>query len=68
MPATDTNDRFKAPLFPPKKATARASVSLPKYVSEKLAGRGRTTVVGTINGHDFLQILEPDGPFSRGCR
>ncbi len=34
---------------------------LPAEASEKLPRRGRTTVDGTINGHGFKALLEPDG-------
>jgi hypothetical protein len=39
-------------------------VVLPREVSETLPRRGRTTVAGTINGHDFQATLEPDGQLS----
>src|SRR5690606_16107876 len=37
---------------------------LPRGVSEKLARRGRTSVEGSINGHPFQAMLEPDGQLS----
>ncbi len=36
-------------------------VHLPESASEKLPSRGQVMVKGTINGHDFAQVLEPDG-------
>jgi len=36
-------------------------VQLPENVSEKLSSRGQVAVKATINGHDFQQVLEPDG-------
>ena len=34
---------------------------LPEEASEKLPSRGQVAVQGTINGHQFLTVLEPDG-------
>jgi len=34
---------------------------LPEKESEKLPSRGQVAVQGTINGHDFQTVLEPDG-------
>ncbi len=34
---------------------------LPEKASEKLPSRGQVAVVGTINGHAFQTVLEPDG-------
>ena len=34
---------------------------LPEYASEKLPSRGQVAVQGTINGHWFRTVLEPDG-------
>ena len=34
---------------------------LPKTASEKLPSRGQVAVGGTINGHEFQTVLEPDG-------
>jgi hypothetical protein len=38
-----------------------AFIVLPKSVSETLPRRGRTGVEGSINGHSFQAVLEPDG-------
>jgi hypothetical protein len=34
---------------------------LPEKASEKLPSRGQVAVHGTINGHEFQTVLEPDG-------
>ena len=34
---------------------------LPQEASEKLPSRGQVVVQGTINGHRFQTVLEPDG-------
>lgn len=34
---------------------------LPENASEKLPSRGQVAVQGTINGHQFQTVLEPDG-------
>ena len=36
-------------------------VRLPEKASEKLPSRGQVAVQGTINGHGFQTVLEPDG-------
>src|SRR5947209_12722080 len=36
-------------------------VRLPKTASENLPSRGQVAVQGTINGHRFQTVLEPDG-------
>lgn len=41
-----------------------AILRLPEKASEKLPSRGQVAVQGTINGHEFQTVLEPDG--SRG--
>ena len=56
--------RFKAILHRPAKSGVKDSwafLVLPKSVSEKLPRRGRTSIDGTINGHNFRATLEPDG-------
>jgi hypothetical protein len=71
MTQTDTRARFKAKLLRPAKPgsnTSWAFVVLPKDVSEKLPRRGRTTVVGTINGYPIQETLEPDGQLSHWLR
>jgi hypothetical protein len=70
MTKNETASRFKAKLLRPA-ATATAGsdkrwafVVLPKDASAKLPRRGRTTVVGTMNGEGFQATLEPDGQLS----
>ena len=36
---------------------------LPEKASEKLPSRGQVAVQGTVNGHGFQTVLEPDGNF-----
>ena len=38
-----------------------AILRLPEKASEKLPSRGQVAVQGTINGHGFQTVLEPDG-------
>jgi len=41
---------------------------LPKEASGKLPSRGQVAVQGTINGHGFRTVLEPDGTFGHWMR
>lgn len=41
---------------------------VPKNESIKLPSRGQVSVVGTINGHEFRAVLEPDGRWSHWLR
>ena len=41
----------------------RALLRLPPQASEKLRSRGQVAAQGTINGHEFETVLEPDGNF-----
>jgi hypothetical protein len=41
---------------------------LPEKASEKLPSRGQVAVQGTINGHGFQTVLEPDGYFGHWMR
>jgi hypothetical protein len=43
--------------------TGRAILRLPKAASRKLSSRGQVAVHGTINGHAFQTVVEPDGDF-----
>lgn len=36
---------------------------LPKTASKELPSRGQVAVIGTINGHAFQTVVEPDGMF-----
>src|SRR6059058_6172616 len=41
---------------------------LPEKASRKLPSRGQVAVKGTINGHRFQTVLEPDGNFGHWMR
>jgi hypothetical protein len=41
---------------------------LPAKASKKLPSRGQVAVHGTINGHAFQTVLEPDGDFGHWMR
>jgi hypothetical protein len=41
---------------------------LPEKASQKLPSRGQVAVKGTINGHGFQTVLEPDGYFGHWMR
>src|SRR3989442_15984526 len=50
--------RFDATLHAIGKSTL---LRLPEKASVKLPSRGQVAVRGTINGHEFQTVLEPDG-------
>jgi hypothetical protein len=50
--------RFEATLHVIDKWTI---LRLPEKASEELPSRGQVAVQGTINGHEFQTVLEPDG-------
>ena len=50
--------RFDATLYTIDKSTI---LRLPQKASGKLPSRGQVAVKGTINGHEFQAVLEPDG-------
>src|ERR1700688_3118725 len=52
--------RFDATLYMLDKRTI---LRLPEKASAKLPSRGQVAVRGTINGHGFQTVLEPDGNF-----
>ena len=67
MKQNDTSSQFKTKLLRPLNPgqdTSWAFVVLPKDASAKLPRRGRTTIVGSVNGHTFHATLEPDGNLS----
>ena len=67
MSQVPTKSRFKAKLLRAANAGEEASwafLVLPRSVSEKLPRRGRTSIEGTFNGHQFRATLEPDGQMS----
>lgn len=71
MAQSVTKSKFKAKLLAPASpgdGPPWGFVVLPKSISTKLPRRGRTTVVGTINGHEFQATLEPDGQLSHWLR
>lgn len=43
-------------------------LQLPEAASAKLPSRGQVAVQGTINGHAFETVLEPDGSFGHWMR
>jgi hypothetical protein len=45
-----------------------ALLRLPEKASAKLPSRGQVAVQGTINGHRFQTVLEPDGEFGHWMR
>jgi hypothetical protein len=52
--------RFDATLYT---IDERTVLRLPERASGKLPSRGQVAVHGTINGHGFQTVLEPDGNF-----
>ena len=57
--------RFDATLSSIDKSTI---LRLPEKASGKLPSRGQVAVQGTINGHAFKTVLEPDGSFGHWMR
>jgi hypothetical protein len=57
--------RFDATLYTVDKRTI---LRLPEKASRKLPSRGQVAVQGTINGHRFQTVLEPDGYFGHWMR
>ena len=57
--------RFDATLHTIGKSTL---LRLPEKASVKLPSRGQVAVHGTINGHRFQTVLEPDGNFGHWMR
>ena len=57
--------RFDATLYTIDKWTV---LRLPEKASGKLPSRGQVAVQGTINGHGFQTVLEPDGYFGHWMR
>jgi hypothetical protein len=46
----------------------RGVLRLPDAASKALPSRGQVAVHGTINGHPFETVLEPDGEFGHWMR
>jgi hypothetical protein len=57
--------RFDAAPYTIDKSTV---LRLPQKASVKLPSRGQVAVQGTINGHQFQTVLEPDGNFGHWMR
>ena len=57
--------RFDAALYTIDKSIV---LRLPEKASGKLPSRGQVAVQGTINGHGFQTVLEPDGSFGHWMR
>ncbi len=57
--------RFDATPYTIGKSTI---LRLPEKASVKLPSRGQVAVQGTINGHQFQTVLEPDGTFGHWMR
>jgi len=57
--------RFDATVYAIDKSTI---LRLPEKASGKLPSRGQVAVQGTINGHGFRAVLEPDGYFGHWMR
>jgi hypothetical protein len=63
--AQATTVRFKAPVVVVDDTTL---VRLPEPASKELPSRGQVSVRGTINGHEFQTVVEPDGVFGHWIR
>jgi hypothetical protein len=57
--------RFEATLYTLDTSTL---LRLPEKASRTLPSRGQVAVEGTINGHEFQAVLEPDGTFGHWMR
>jgi hypothetical protein len=57
--------RFDATLYTIERSTI---LRLPEKASGQLPSRGQVAVQGTINGHWFQTVLEPDGQFGHWMR
>jgi hypothetical protein len=57
--------RFDATLYTIDRSNV---LRLPETASKKLPSRGQVAVHGTINGHQFQTVLEPDGNFGHWMR
>lgn len=49
-------------------ANGHTFLQVPKPASEKLPSRGQVAAQGTINGHAFQTVIEPDGNFGHWIR
>lgn len=46
---------------PGRRAATWTFVALPQSVSRQMSSRGLVSVTGTLNGHEFQAVLQPDG-------
>jgi hypothetical protein len=65
MKTTPVTIHFKTTLYSLKDWTI---LPIPKSESVKLPSRGQISVIGTLNGHEFRTVLEPDGHWSHWMR
>jgi len=65
QPTRVPTTRFDATLYMIDKSTV---LRLPEKASAKLPSRGQVAVQGTINGHPFQTVLEPDGNLGHWMR
>jgi uncharacterized protein DUF1905 len=65
LPGATQTIRFDATLSTIDNTTI---LRLPEKASRKLPSRGQVAVQGTINGHGFQTVLEPDGYFGHWMR
>ncbi|HEY1085587.1 MAG TPA: YdeI/OmpD-associated family protein [Candidatus Saccharimonadales bacterium] len=65
MKSTSVTIRFETKLYTLKDWTI---LPVPKDESVKLSSRGQISVTGTLNGHEFSTVLEPDGRWSHWMR
>ena len=57
--------RFEAAL---REANGQTIVELPGPASKQLPSRGQVAARGTLNGHPFKTVIEPDGNFGHWIR
>ena len=65
MKSTPVTIRFETTLYTLKDWVI---LPVPEGESGKLPSRGQISVTGTINGHEFQTVLEPDGRWSHWMR
>jgi hypothetical protein len=65
MKSAPVTIRFKTTLYTLKDWTI---LPVPKDESVKLSSRGQISITGTLNGHEFSTVLEPDGHWSHWMR
>jgi antitoxin component of MazEF toxin-antitoxin module len=65
MKSVPVTIRFKSTLYTLKDWLI---LPVPKDESVKLSSRGQISIIGTLNGHEFSTVLEPDGRWSHWMR